>query len=64
MKRYSVIAEREKGSYERVLKSENFDDQEEALKWAKSIYHAAYQVMDNSTRKVVASNGEFKLIKV
>lgn len=64
MKRYSVIAEKEKSTYERVLKSESFDDQEEAIKWARSNYHAAFRVTDNQTRKVIASKGEFTIIDI
>lgn len=62
MKRYSVIAEKEKSTYERVLKSENFDDKEAAIKWARSIYHVAYKITDNQTRKVIARKGEFTII--
>jgi len=64
LKRYSVIAEVEKGLYQRFLKSENFDDLDKALKWARSMYHAAYRVTDNQTRQVIKSKGVFKIISI
>lgn len=64
MKRYSVIVESDKGVYDRVLKGEEFDDYNQAIKWANSNFHAAYSVTDNTTRKVVASRGEFRLIEI
>lgn len=64
MKRYSVIAEVEKGLYRRVLKSENFDDLDKALKWARSMYHPAYRVTDNEARQTIESRGVFKIISI